>query len=197
MFRLTVNKGNHFVSMGHTIKGDIYLYPEEALYLVDRSSLLVEHNGADLDVQQTWSLYLSQSQDHTGQWDSTRAMDRHLTYAYLKRLGYVVTRPGTYDPRTVDTIPKTAASPASSALISDSKEQWLRTFLWKLLVDSWNVGTRVILRGIRRWFEPLSDLWNSRMSRPLVANNEQLSHGMSQIYMLSMLRASKVSFLIN
>ncbi|KAF9134486.1 tRNA-splicing endonuclease subunit sen54, partial [Mortierella sp. GBA39] len=176
LFRLTVNKGNHFVSMGHTRKGNIYLYPEEALYLVDRSSLLVEHNGADVDVQQTWSLCLSQPQDHRGQWDSTWAMDRYLTYAYLKRLGYVVTRPKTYNPRPVGTIPETAASPASSALTSDYKGLWFSTFLWRLLVDSWNVGTRIVLTGFRRWLEPLNDLWNNRMRRPLVANNEQLSH---------------------
>ncbi|KAF8942600.1 tRNA-splicing endonuclease subunit sen54 [Haplosporangium gracile] len=176
LFRLTVNKGNHFVSMGHTLKGNICLYPEEALYLVDRSSLLVEHNGTDFTVQQTWNLCLSQSQDHTGQWDSTQAMDRYLAYAYLKRLGYVVTRPGTYDPRLVDAKPQVAATPASSALSSDYKGSWLSSFLWRLLVDSWNSGTRIVFIGLRRWFEPLSDLWNNRMSRPLVANNEQLSH---------------------
>ncbi|KAG0056426.1 tRNA-splicing endonuclease subunit sen54 [Linnemannia elongata] len=176
LFRLTVNKGNHFVSMGHTLKGNLYLYPEEALYLVDRSSLLVEHNGADLDVQQTWSLCLSQLQDLTGKRDTTRAMDRHLAYAYLKRLGYVVTRPGTYDTRAVDIIPKTAATPTSSTLTLNSKGQWLSTLLWRLLVDSWNIGNRVIFTGFRRWFEPLSDFWNKRMSRPLVANNDQLSH---------------------
>lgn len=165
--------------MGHTLKGNIYLYPEEALYLVDRSSLLAEHNGADITVQQTWSLCLSQPETLTKQRDSTQAMDRYLTYAYLKRLGYVVTRPGTYDPRTVDTKPQTPATPVSSALTSETNGSRLSSFLWRLLVDSWNAGIRITLTGLRRYFEPLSDLWNNRLTRPLVANNEQLSHGMS------------------
>ena len=177
LLRLTVNKGNHFVSMGHTLKGNVYLYPEEALYLVDRSSLQVEHNGVDITVQQTWSLYLSQPQNHTGPWDSTRTMNRYLTYAYLKRLGYVVTRPGTYDTRPLDTKPKTATSPVSTALTSESSGPWLSSFLWRVLVDSWKAGARIIVTSLRRWFEPLSSLWNNRLDRPLVANDEQLSHG--------------------
>jgi hypothetical protein len=174
--------------MGHTRKGNIYLYPEEALYLVDRSSLLAEHNGADITVQQTWSLCLSQPETLTRQWDSTRAMDRYITYAYLKRLGYVVTRPGTYDPRTVDTKPQTTATPASSALTSGTNDPRLSSLLWRLLADSWNAGIRIVLSRLRRYFEPLSDLWNKRMNRPLVANNEQLSHGMSRTHLSTMLR---------
>ncbi|KAF9137260.1 hypothetical protein BG015_002781 [Linnemannia schmuckeri] len=82
-------------------------------------------------------------------------MDRYLAYAYLKRLGYVVTRPGTYDARLAGTQTQIVATPASSALSSDSKDPWLSSFLWRLLVDSWNSGTRIVLTGLRRWFEPL------------------------------------------
>ncbi|KAG0258560.1 tRNA-splicing endonuclease subunit sen54 [Linnemannia exigua] len=176
LFRLTVNKGNHFVSMGHTVNGNIYLYTEEALYLVDRSSLVIQHHGVDITVQQTWTLCLSLPQNPTGQGSSANAMDRYLAYAYLKRLGYVVTRPGTYDPRPLDFKSQTAATPASSELTSETRGPWLSSLLWRLLVDSWKASTRIVSTGLRRWFEPLSSLWNNRINRPLVANNEQLSH---------------------
>ncbi|KAF9903948.1 tRNA-splicing endonuclease subunit sen54 [Linnemannia zychae] len=176
LFRVTVNKGTHFVSMGHTVKGNIYLYPEEALYLVDRSSLAIQHDGVDISLQQTWRLYLTQPQNRAGQWDSTRAMDLYLVYAYLKRLGYVVTRPGTYDPHPADSKSQTAAAPTSSGLTLGTRSPWLSSFLWRVLVDSWKAGTRIVITGLRRWFEPLSGLWNSRLHKPLVANNEQLTH---------------------
>ncbi|KAF9089368.1 tRNA splicing endonuclease 54 [Mortierella sp. GBA35] len=176
LFRLTVNKGNHFVSMGHTLQGHIYLYPEEALYLVDRSSLLVEHNGVDMSLQQTWSLYLSRPQNNTGQWDSTRTMDRYLAYAYLKRLGYVVTRPGTYDFRPTGTKSQTTKAQESTAVTSQSSDPWSSSLLWRTLVETWRAGTRIVLTNLRRLFEPLSGLWDNRLDRPLVANNEQLTH---------------------
>ncbi|KAF9091025.1 tRNA splicing endonuclease 54, partial [Mortierella sp. AM989] len=99
LFRLTANRGTHFVSMGHTSHGQMYLYPEEALYLVDRGSLLVDHHGNDMTVQQMWNIYLSlpyqsknqnrgDDQESVTQ-DGSRVMDRYLTYAYLKRLGFV------------------------------------------------------------------------------------------------------------
>ncbi|KAK3843457.1 MAG: hypothetical protein J3R72DRAFT_440879 [Linnemannia gamsii] len=176
LFQLTVNKGNHFVNMGHTVKGNICLYSEEALYLVDRSSLVIQHQGVDITVQQTWSLCLSLPQNLTGQGSSASTMDRYLAYAYFKRLGYVVTRPGTYDSRPIDSRPQTAATPASSELTADTRDPGLSSFLWRLLVDSWKAGSRIVSTGLRRWFEPLSSLWNNRINKPLVANNELLSH---------------------
>ncbi|KAF9433125.1 tRNA splicing endonuclease 54 [Entomortierella beljakovae] len=102
LFRVTLNKGTHFVSMGHTLRGQIYLFPEEALYLVDRGSLLVEHHGSELTVQQMWNIYLTIPLCHSGQikengQDNTMVMNRYLAYAYLKRLGFTVIRPGTYN----------------------------------------------------------------------------------------------------
>ncbi|KAF9405206.1 tRNA-splicing endonuclease subunit sen54, partial [Podila epigama] len=106
LFRLTLNRGNHFVSMGHTINGNIYLYPEEALFLVDRGSLLAEHMGVDMTVQQVWCVYLQQAMEDRRQlWHDnslqqsaktgpSKAMDMCIVYAYLKRLGFVITRPG-------------------------------------------------------------------------------------------------------
>ncbi|KAG0008136.1 tRNA-splicing endonuclease subunit sen54, partial [Podila clonocystis] len=89
LFRISVNRGNHFVSMGHTLRGQIYLYPEEALFLVDRGSLLAEHRGVDMTVQQMWSVYLQQAEERRQQEfaGAARAMDLYVTYAYLKRLG--------------------------------------------------------------------------------------------------------------
>ncbi|KAF9363285.1 tRNA-splicing endonuclease subunit sen54 [Mortierella sp. NVP85] len=81
--------------MGHTLHGQIYLYPEEALYLVDRGSLLVDHQGVNMSVQQMWTTYLTCNHK---QKTPALAMERYLAYAYLKRLGFIVIRPGTYDP---------------------------------------------------------------------------------------------------
>ncbi|KAF9924097.1 tRNA splicing endonuclease 54 [Linnemannia zychae] len=133
LFRLTMNKGTHFVSMGHTLKGNIHLYPEEALYLVDRSSLLVEHNGTDITIQQTWDICLSQQQVHSGPWANGLTLDRYIAYAYLKRLGYIVTRPGTYD-STTGAEPGAIATPTSSALTAKFSDSGLEQILQKIRI---------------------------------------------------------------
>ncbi|KAG0241998.1 hypothetical protein BGW41_004981 [Actinomortierella wolfii] len=80
--------------MGHTRNGQVYAFPEEALFLVDRGSLMVQSHGADVTVQQMWALYfeseriLSSSYSRKSQ---SSAMDRYQVYAYLKRLGFIRT----------------------------------------------------------------------------------------------------------
>ncbi|KAG0354607.1 tRNA-splicing endonuclease subunit sen54 [Mortierella sp. AD032] len=61
-------------------------------------------------------------------------MDRYLAYAYFKRLGYVVTRPGTYDPRPIDSKPQTAATPASSELTVDTRGPGLKQILQRIRI---------------------------------------------------------------
>ncbi|KAK3843468.1 MAG: hypothetical protein J3R72DRAFT_507433 [Linnemannia gamsii] len=135
LFQLTVNKGNHFVNMGHTVKGNICLYSEEALYLVDRSSLVIQHQGVDITVQQTWSLCLSLPQNLTGPESSASTMDRYVAYAYFKRLGYAVTRPGTYDSRPIDFKRQTAATTRQLSASRDDLGEESKKDTWKQKVD--------------------------------------------------------------
>ncbi|KAI7832290.1 hypothetical protein BC939DRAFT_100141 [Gamsiella multidivaricata] len=191
LFRLTVNKGTHFVSMGHTLHGQIYLYPEEALYLVDRGSLLVDHHGVDMSVQHMWSIYLSpvhiQSQDgrqHQDQdkdapipQDSTTAMNRYLTYAYLKRLGFVVIRPGTYRHEVVSRTHGQSKAWGHELTRPLLKLGPLFTALWDAIVGTWWRRSRAFITNVGLGLLSLIDMWSGKFSRPLVSNNDQLQYG--------------------
>ncbi|CAL1712275.1 unnamed protein product [Somion occarium] len=106
---VTTARGTHFTSMGHSVaraEGNstqralkrLELLPEEALYLVERGSLFcwkyVESSllnapgldgmeGSPMTVQQTFA-------EMIGREDLTP--EKYQVYAYLRRLGYVVTR---------------------------------------------------------------------------------------------------------
>ncbi|KAF9205574.1 tRNA-splicing endonuclease subunit sen54 [Haplosporangium sp. Z 27] len=183
LFRLTANKGTHFVSMGHMLHGQMYLYPEEALYLIDRGSLLIEHLGTEMTVQQMWNVYLSspyqikdQSQidDHNSiEQDDSLPMDRYLTYAYLKRLGFVVIRPGTYDnaSRTPNTLP------IQNQLILNPSPYM--TFLWSIRNSLFatckkQLGIFVTRVGLR--LRSVLDIWSRPSNRPLVSNSDNMSY---------------------
>jgi hypothetical protein len=51
---ITVSKGSHFHNMGHSIKGEMWLYPEESLFLMDRSSLSIQYRGVDMSLQHAY-----------------------------------------------------------------------------------------------------------------------------------------------
>ncbi|KAI9458809.1 tRNA-splicing endonuclease subunit sen54 N-term-domain-containing protein [Russula earlei] len=110
---VTVARGVHFTSMGHSVQRPssrsssssgkpqkrLELLPEEALYLVEKGALFcwkasregeggdVEWDsasqGAPMSVQQAYA-------EMIGKQDLT--LDRYLAFAYLRRLGYIVTR---------------------------------------------------------------------------------------------------------
>ncbi|KAI8602064.1 tRNA-splicing endonuclease subunit sen54 N-term-domain-containing protein [Dissophora ornata] len=188
LFRLTVNKGTHFVSMGHTIRGQIYLYPEEALYLVDRGSLLVDHHGIDMSVQQMWSLYLSEArvsgqpqsrqaaQESTAEPSDSLAMEKYLTYAYLKRLGFIVIRSGTYR-HEVDARLQHTPTPRSQVLaqLFSGATFWWST-LWRSLFAAWRNRTTTLVADVGLRLGAATDIWTRKSSRPLVANNAQLHY---------------------
>lgn len=177
MFRLTLNKGTHFVSMGHTLHGQIYLYPEEALYLVDRGSLLIDHQGVNMSVQQMWTTYLTCN--HT----PGLAMERYLAYAYLKRLGFVVIRPGTYDSEGGPGRPSplTAQGQALTRPINTISVPWLFA-IWRTLSDTWR----------RRWLSLVSSVglrlgiaangWAKGLGQPLISNDTHLTYGTLSLY---------------
>lgn len=176
LFRISVNRGNHFVSMGHTLHGQIYLYPEEALFLVDRGSLLAEYRGVDMTVQQMWSVYLQQAEQRQRQEfaGAARAMDLYVTYAYLKRLGFVVTRPGTYHNAEGDL--QSGTKDADQNQVVRSSDSWAG-FLWSTVVAMWRRRTKSLFHALGLWFAPWSRLFSSGLDKPLVSNNDHLTYG--------------------
>lgn len=45
--------------MGHSINGQIWLYPEEALFLLERGMLIIEFQGVPVSIQQAYMLMLT------------------------------------------------------------------------------------------------------------------------------------------
>ncbi|KAG9327829.1 hypothetical protein KVV02_000275 [Mortierella alpina] len=184
LFRLTVNKGTHFVSMGHTLRGQIYLFPEEALYLVDRGSLLAEHHGLDMTVQEMWSVYFTcahvsyRDQDPrcVHEQDSTLAMDRYLVYSYLKRLGFVVIRPGTYTQEPDARARRQASTAQSSALLRLSYGASFVSVLSSWILRAWRNATGMIVSRIGMFIEPFNRIWTRTIRGPLVAHGDRLSY---------------------
>lgn len=106
---VTVARGIHFANMGHSVARSLgasaneakltkrlELLPEEALYLVERGSMFcwkettlatspdfADMEGAPMTVQQAFA-------EMIGTEDLT--LEKYQVYAYLRRLGYVVTR---------------------------------------------------------------------------------------------------------
>ncbi|KAJ2913372.1 hypothetical protein MD484_g7035, partial [Candolleomyces efflorescens] len=102
---VTVMKGIHFSSMGHSVPRStvdedgaertqkrLELLPEEAIYLIERGTMfcwkesdvrLEGLGGVPMTVQQAYS-------EMIGKADLT--LEKFQVYSYLKRLGYVVTR---------------------------------------------------------------------------------------------------------
>lgn len=85
--RVTATRGNAMNSMGEFRDGGHLLYPEEALYLVDRGALDLCINGLPASVQRAWSVTMSAS--------NALSLEEYLAFAHLRRAGYVVRR---YDP---------------------------------------------------------------------------------------------------
>ncbi|KAF4617922.1 hypothetical protein D9613_005767 [Agrocybe pediades] len=134
---VTVPRGIHFSNMGHSaprpvsgeesgttekIQKRLELLPEEAIYLIERGSLfcwkqidldvgqvpgLHEIEGSPMSVQQAYSEMIGRE---------GLTIEKFQVYAYLKRLGYVVTRtdpPDSYYPCPPSALP---AKPTLSIL---------------------------------------------------------------------------------
>ena len=78
--------GIHFQVMGHHHHGRrrTELWPEEALYLVDRGNLECwTEEGVPMSAQHAWSSMIGAAE---------LTLERYLVYAHLRRLGYAVLR---------------------------------------------------------------------------------------------------------
>ncbi|CAO3565537.1 unnamed protein product [Mortierella alpina] len=170
--------------MGHTLRGQIYLFPEEALYLVDRGSLLAEQHGLEMTVQEMWSVYFTyahvsyqdQGSQCAHQQDSTLAMDRYLVYAYLKRLGFVVIRPGTYTQEPDARARRQTSTTLNNALLRPLHGASFFSFLRSWIIGTWRNAARVMVSRIGVFLEPLDIVWARTIRRPLVAHNDRLNY---------------------
>ncbi|KAF9575804.1 tRNA splicing endonuclease 54 [Mortierella alpina] len=171
--------------MGHTLRGQMYLFPEEALYLVDRGSLLAEHQGLDMTVQEMWSVYFNYahiSYQNQGlrcphDQESTLAMDRYLVYSYLKRLGFIVIRPGTYTQEADIRTRRQTSSTPSSTLWRPSHSASFFSVLCSWILGTWKNVTGLIVSRIGMFLKPIDGFWTGAIRRPLVAQGERLNYG--------------------
>ncbi|KAF1814364.1 hypothetical protein P152DRAFT_447736 [Eremomyces bilateralis CBS 781.70] len=97
----------HFMTMGRWTGGQIWLAPEEALYLLERGSLDVqwppdllpgdegahgagEEDTVPMSLQAAYSVFIGMGQSL----ERPLTMEMYSVYAHLKRLGYIVIRAG-------------------------------------------------------------------------------------------------------
>ncbi|TBU29977.1 tRNA-splicing endonuclease subunit sen54 N-term-domain-containing protein [Dichomitus squalens] len=161
---VTVARGIHFTTMGHSvarpsatsesvkkIQRRLELLPEEALYLVERgamycwsptdlplpkSELLDDLEGIPMSVQQAYT-------EMIGTEDLT--FERYQVYAYLKRLGYVVTR--TTPPSPDYPTPSSAGSTQAFGSVLNRLYRSISSFLSRLVP---------VFVGGRDWWRPIT-----------------------------------------
>ena len=74
-------KGTFAQTMGHFECGKLHLLPEEALYLLERSTIVLDHvRGAPMSIQEAYHELLRIDGD----------FEKYQVYAYLKKLGYII-----------------------------------------------------------------------------------------------------------
>ncbi|CDF33586.1 unnamed protein product [Chondrus crispus] len=86
MARVTAARGNAMQSMGVYKDGKQMLYPEEALFLVDRGGLDLCVGGLPCSVQRAWGIAMGAI--------NSLSFEEYLAFAYLRRAGYVIRRVG-------------------------------------------------------------------------------------------------------
>ncbi|KAJ4484407.1 tRNA-splicing endonuclease subunit sen54 N-term-domain-containing protein [Lentinula edodes] len=172
---VTVSRGISIGTVGHSVPREtamangtvktqkrMELLPEEAIYLIERGSLMcwresaVEYpndgtfesiSGSPMTVQQAYT-------EMIGKEDLT--MDRYQVYAYLKRLGYTVTRtkpPTAFYPVTAPYPPSLLTLTSSSSFkskISALFSSWISSIFRTLFPDSFDWWRPL---RIRRWLK--------------------------------------------
>jgi len=83
--KLTRKVGKHFEVLGHHLNNEDWLFPEEALYLLEIKSLELYYGGVRLSIERSYSLLLESYNDKC-------SLQEYMTYSYLSRLGYKVLR---------------------------------------------------------------------------------------------------------
>ncbi|TRY63425.1 hypothetical protein TCAL_14352 [Tigriopus californicus] len=80
--RVTQARGKYWPVVGHQIEGQTYLYPEEALFLLEIQQLQVLDAEVPMSVQKAFTVMLTHE----------RAVLRYRVYSHLTRLGYKLIR---------------------------------------------------------------------------------------------------------
>ncbi|KAL0279596.1 UNVERIFIED_CONTAM: hypothetical protein PYX00_001115 [Menopon gallinae] len=81
---VTHQVGSYWSSVGHTVDKKLFLFPEEALYLVETGVLELQHGDIPVSIQRAYSLLLEPATDLTE--------DCYRVYAQLTANGYKVLR---------------------------------------------------------------------------------------------------------
>ncbi|KAI7883037.1 hypothetical protein K492DRAFT_205732 [Lichtheimia hyalospora FSU 10163] len=94
--KLIQPRGIHLRVMGHAAGGQVALYLEEAAWLVSIQHLQVtdQDDGHALDMQSYYAMVF-------GGEDGWISFEKYQTYAYLRRLGYIVRRTQSSPPRAL------------------------------------------------------------------------------------------------
>ncbi|CAH1274464.1 TSEN54 [Branchiostoma lanceolatum] len=79
---VTVDKGKFWHHIGHSNEGKKYLYPEEAVFLMETNAIEVYWNKLPLAIQQAYAMMLG----------NRVSMEQYQVYAHLSRLGYILIR---------------------------------------------------------------------------------------------------------
>lgn len=82
--RIESQRGNYLVNMGYYEDGTQRIYPEEALYLMDKGVLDVKYQGKPISIQYASVLFNSH--------ENSLSVNQYLTFAHLRRAGYIVRR---------------------------------------------------------------------------------------------------------
>lgn len=114
--QVDVARGPHFKTIGTSdSQGKVWLYPEEAIYLLERGSMeLFWPNGVQISLQGAYAVCAGKMGDD--------GIDKIHTYSHLKRSGFVVQR--AFD-QSGDTVSTTRANHTFPQLLSYS---WLYRF---------------------------------------------------------------------
>ena len=82
--KVTKSCGKYWNVMGHMQENNLYIYLEEALFLLECNSLELIHDDISMSLQQAFQLLTSKKSDCS--------LESYLTYSKLARLGYKVLR---------------------------------------------------------------------------------------------------------
>lgn len=83
LVELEKEMGKFWTYMGFIDSSRKWLFPEEALFLMETNTLVVNYKGLPLSIQQAYAAFLG---------SVTMTTDCYLVYSHLRRLGYVVLR---------------------------------------------------------------------------------------------------------
>ena len=82
--KVTKSCGKHWNVMGHLHENNLYIYIEEALFLLECNSLELVYKNIAMSLQQAFQLLDSEKSDCS--------LENYLTYSKLARLGYKIRR---------------------------------------------------------------------------------------------------------